>query len=105
MRVGRAIQIKIQFEYIHPRLAKEAKVAAGGGVPKGKGWYVEPTIFYDVDNSARIGHVRRTVARIETLLREREIAEAEAAEEARRGVLETVAARLVVRRTTMVLSE
>jgi betaine-aldehyde dehydrogenase len=36
--------------------AREAKVAAGGGVPKehGKGWYVEPTIFYDVDNSARI---------------------------------------------------
>jgi len=36
--------------------AKEAKVAAGGGVPKqlGKGWYVEPTIFYDVDNSATI---------------------------------------------------
>src|SRR5271170_2283603 len=36
--------------------AKEAKVAAGGGVPKehSKGWYVEPTIFYDVDNGARI---------------------------------------------------
>jgi betaine-aldehyde dehydrogenase len=34
--------------------AKEAKLAAGGGVPKGKGWYVEPTIFYDVDNNARI---------------------------------------------------
>ena len=34
----------------------EAKVAAGGGTPKqfDKGWYVEPTIFYDVDNSARI---------------------------------------------------
>jgi betaine-aldehyde dehydrogenase len=36
--------------------AREAKTAAGGGVPKdhAKGWYVEPTIFYDVDNSARI---------------------------------------------------
>jgi betaine-aldehyde dehydrogenase len=36
--------------------AREAKVAAGGGVPKehAKGWYVEPTIFYDVDNGARI---------------------------------------------------
>jgi betaine-aldehyde dehydrogenase len=36
--------------------AREAKVAAGGGVPKAleTGWYVEPTIFYDVDNSARI---------------------------------------------------
>jgi len=35
---------------------KEAKVAIGGGHPKqfGKGFYVEPTIFYDVDNSARI---------------------------------------------------
>jgi acyl-CoA reductase-like NAD-dependent aldehyde dehydrogenase len=34
----------------------EAKVAAGGGTPKqfDKGWYVEPTIFYDVDNSAKI---------------------------------------------------
>ncbi len=36
--------------------AKEARVAAGGGVPKQHkvGWYVEPTIFYDVSNSARI---------------------------------------------------
>ena len=36
--------------------AKEGKVAAGGGVPKEhtRGWYIEPTIFYDVDNSARI---------------------------------------------------
>jgi len=35
---------------------KEAKVALGGGRPKqfGKGYYVEPTIFYDVENSARI---------------------------------------------------
>jgi betaine-aldehyde dehydrogenase len=35
---------------------KEAKIAAGGGVPSqfGKGWYVEPTIFFDVDNNARI---------------------------------------------------
>lgn len=35
---------------------KEAKVASGGGRPAdfGKGFYVEPTIFYDVDNSARI---------------------------------------------------
>jgi betaine-aldehyde dehydrogenase len=34
----------------------EAKVAVGGGRPKqyDKGWYIEPTIFYDVDNSARI---------------------------------------------------
>jgi betaine-aldehyde dehydrogenase len=35
---------------------KEAKTAIGGGRPKGfaKGYYVEPTIFYDVDNHARI---------------------------------------------------
>jgi len=35
-----------------------------------------------LDNSARIVHVRRDVARIETILREREIALAEAATEA-----------------------
>ena len=34
-----------------------------------------------LDNSARIGEVRRTVARMETILREREIEAAEAAEE------------------------
>lgn len=35
---------------------KEAKVAIGGGRPTqfGKGYYVEPTIFYEVENSARI---------------------------------------------------
>jgi betaine-aldehyde dehydrogenase len=35
---------------------KEAKLAAGGGRASvfAKGFYVEPTIFYDVDNSARI---------------------------------------------------
>jgi betaine-aldehyde dehydrogenase len=35
---------------------KEAKVAIGGGRPAGltRGYYVEPTIFYNVDNSARI---------------------------------------------------
>ncbi|HJR16027.1 MAG TPA: aldehyde dehydrogenase family protein [Gemmatimonadales bacterium] len=34
----------------------EAKVAVGGGKPTQfeRGWYIEPTIFYDVDNSARI---------------------------------------------------
>jgi large subunit ribosomal protein L29 len=34
-----------------------------------------------LDNSARLGQVRREVARLATLLREREIAAAEAAEE------------------------
>jgi betaine-aldehyde dehydrogenase len=35
---------------------KEAKIAIGGGRAEkfSKGYYVEPTIFYDVDNSARI---------------------------------------------------
>jgi betaine-aldehyde dehydrogenase len=34
----------------------EGKVATGGGTAKQfeKGWFVEPTIFYDVDNSATI---------------------------------------------------
>ena len=35
-----------------------------------------------LDNSARIGQVRRDVARIETILRQREIAAAEATENA-----------------------
>src|SRR5271154_6123038 len=35
---------------------KEGKLASGGGRAEqfGRGYYVEPTIFYDVDNSARI---------------------------------------------------
>src|SRR3982074_1962609 len=35
---------------------KEAKLAIGGGRPEGmaKGYYVQPTIFYDLNNSARI---------------------------------------------------
>ena len=35
---------------------KEAKLAAGGGRAKAfkKGYYIEPTIFYDVNNNARI---------------------------------------------------
>jgi betaine-aldehyde dehydrogenase len=37
---------------------REAKVATGGGVAKGegleRGFFLEPTIFYDVDNAARI---------------------------------------------------
>jgi len=35
----------------------------------------------ELDNSARLGQVRREIARVATLLREREIAAAEAAEE------------------------
>jgi geranial dehydrogenase len=35
---------------------QEARLVAGGGRPKGldRGWFVEPAIFADVDNSARI---------------------------------------------------
>src|ERR1700719_895920 len=37
-------------------LVSKAQVATAGGTPKqfSKGFYVEPTIFYDVDNNARI---------------------------------------------------
>src|SRR5208337_3177417 len=50
---------KEQYDRVTSYLAlgkKEAQTACGGGRPKqfDKGYYVEPTIFYDVDNSARI---------------------------------------------------
>lgn len=50
---------KEQYERVGSYLElgkKEAKTASGGGRPKefAKGYYVEPTIFYDVDNHARI---------------------------------------------------
>jgi betaine-aldehyde dehydrogenase len=50
---------KDQYERIQSYLAigkSEGKLASGGGRPKefDKGYYIEPTIFYDVDNSARI---------------------------------------------------
>jgi len=50
---------KEQFERVrsYQELGKrEAKLAVGGGRPASvtRGYYVEPTIFYDVDNSARI---------------------------------------------------
>ncbi|HXW54513.1 MAG TPA: aldehyde dehydrogenase family protein [Candidatus Cybelea sp.] len=50
---------KEQFERVrsYQEVGKrEAKLAAGGGRPSAirRGYYVEPTIFYDVDNSARI---------------------------------------------------
>jgi betaine-aldehyde dehydrogenase len=50
---------KDQYDRVMSYLAigkGEAKVASGGGRPKefDKGYYIEPTIFYDVDNSARI---------------------------------------------------
>jgi len=42
--------------YIASGLEQGARLALGGGRPKGleKGWYVEPTVFVDVDNAMRI---------------------------------------------------
>lgn len=42
--------------YIRVGQEEGAKVATGGGRPAGisKGWYVEPTVFVDVDNGMRI---------------------------------------------------
>ena len=42
--------------YIRIGQDEGAKVAVGGGRPDGidKGWFVEPTVFVDVDNSMRI---------------------------------------------------
>ncbi len=50
---------KDQYDRIQSYLTigkQEAKVATGGSRPAAfeKGWYIQPTIFYDVDNSARI---------------------------------------------------
>src|ERR1700720_3344643 len=50
---------KDQFDHVRAYQEvgkKEAKTAAGGGrlASQSKGYYIEPTIFYDVDNSARI---------------------------------------------------
>jgi len=43
-------------ELVSRNWQKEAKLASGGGRPEkfAKGFYVQPTIFYDVSNSARI---------------------------------------------------
>jgi len=42
--------------YIRVGREEGARIACGGGRPKGlaKGWYVEPTVFVDVDNRMRI---------------------------------------------------
>src|SRR6202166_3965030 len=50
---------KEQYDRVNAYLEigkKEAKLASGGGRPEkfAKGYYVQPTIFYDVNNSARI---------------------------------------------------
>ena len=43
-------------EYLQIGRSEGARVAAGGGRPAGRerGWYVEPTLFADVDNGMRI---------------------------------------------------
>jgi aldehyde dehydrogenase (NAD+) len=43
-------------DYITSGLQEGAKIIVGGGRPESqpKGWYVEPTVFADVDNSMRI---------------------------------------------------
>ena len=44
------------LDYIRIGQEEGAKILTGGGRPAGtdKGWYVEPTLFGDVDNSMRI---------------------------------------------------
>ncbi|MEV3853304.1 aldehyde dehydrogenase [Streptomyces sp. NPDC050095] len=44
------------LDYIRIGQQEGAKILTGGGIPKGfeRGWYVEPTLFGDVDNSMRI---------------------------------------------------
>src|SRR6266513_2309398 len=54
-----ALVSKEQYDRVNSYLEigkKEAKLASGGGRPEkfAKGYYVQPTIFYDVTNSARI---------------------------------------------------
>ncbi|MFJ9430073.1 aldehyde dehydrogenase [Streptomyces sp. NPDC101490] len=49
-------QRRRSLDYIRIGQEEGAKVLAGGGRPAGleRGWYVEPTLFGDVDNSMRI---------------------------------------------------
>lgn len=44
------------LDYIELGRAEGARLTTGGGVPTGlqSGWFVEPTVFADVDNSSRI---------------------------------------------------
>ncbi|GLF93926.1 aldehyde dehydrogenase [Streptomyces yaizuensis] len=49
-------QQRRSFDYIELGRSQGAKLLTGGGRPAGreKGWYVEPTLFGDVDNGMRI---------------------------------------------------
>ncbi|MFE2137509.1 aldehyde dehydrogenase family protein, partial [Streptomyces sp. NPDC059466] len=51
-----ARQRRRSLDYIRIGQEEGAKVLTGGGRPQGldRGWYVEPTLFGDVDNSMRI---------------------------------------------------
>lgn len=49
-------QQKRVLDYIELGVSEGARVAVGGGVPEGleRGWFVEPTLLVDVDNSMRV---------------------------------------------------
>ncbi|PXX58442.1 acyl-CoA reductase-like NAD-dependent aldehyde dehydrogenase [Nocardia tenerifensis] len=55
--VASAGQREIIEGYIAKGKAEGGRITVGGGRPAGfdRGWYVEPTVFADVDNSATIG--------------------------------------------------
>jgi betaine-aldehyde dehydrogenase len=40
--------------YLDAGKSAGAKVATGGGAPKGRGWFIDPTLFYDVSNQMKI---------------------------------------------------
>ncbi|KUH67530.1 aldehyde dehydrogenase [Mycolicibacterium novocastrense] len=44
------------LEYVELGISSGAKLVAGGGIPKDRtaGWFVEPTVFADVDNADRL---------------------------------------------------
>ncbi len=47
-------QRQIVLDYIRVGVGEGARLAAGGGVPDRKGFYVEPTLFVEVSNDMRI---------------------------------------------------
>lgn len=53
--VSRAQRDRVEG-FIHQAQADGARLVVGGGRPAGldKGWFVEPTVFADVDNSSRV---------------------------------------------------
>ncbi|HEY1624823.1 MAG TPA: aldehyde dehydrogenase [Streptosporangiaceae bacterium] len=63
--------------YLAAGTAEGAKVAVGGGRPDGfgRGWYVEPTVFVDVDNGMRIAQ-EEIFGPVLSLIRYRDVDEA-----------------------------